>query len=170
MSKKVITIDDKVYAFYPIEVENYDTCENCAGNLVESNDLCDTLHNHGCSRGIYKEVSNTDEYLLTGKVGGKVVNNAGGVKNDGGKVRPTLLVKSMPKAVKEVMEVLQHGADKYGADNWKLVENERYDDALLRHLLLGYFSGERKDPDSGKSHLAHVACCVLFLLEKELEN
>ena len=100
--------------------------------------------------------------------GDRRVNTKGGVKNDGGKLQPTLLLKSMPRAVKQVIEVLQHGADKYGADNWKLVENNRYDDAMLRHLVFGYLSGEKVDPDSGKQHLAHIICCALFLLDNEL--
>lgn len=105
-------------------------------------------------------------YMLDGV---QVKNALGGVKNDGGKVRPTLLVKAMPKALKEILEVLEHGAQKYGANNWKLVENERYHDAMLRHII-SYFSGEQHDLDSEKHHLAHTICCALFLLEKELEN
>lgn len=98
-----------------------------------------------------------------------VVNQNGGMKYDGQKIQPTLLFKSMPYAVKRVIEVLCIGAKKYNADNWKKVENERYHDALLRHAL-AYFSGEKYDEETGKEHLAHLVCCALFLIEKEKES
>lgn len=99
-----------------------------------------------------------------------VLNDSGGIKNDGGKIRPTLLIKSMPRAVKELLEVLEGGAREYGADNWKLVESERYDDAVLRHLIFGYFAGEKFDQKTGKHHLAHAVANLMFLLEKELSE
>lgn len=97
-----------------------------------------------------------------------VENSQGGVKADGGKVRPTLLFKSMPYAVSQVIEVLEIGARKYSPDNWKKVENARYHDALLRHLL-AYMQGEKLDPETDKEHLVHLVCCALFLIEKEKE-
>lgn len=101
-------------------------------------------------------------------------NALGGIKFDSGKVRPTLLIKSMPEALNQVLEVLEKGARKYAPDNWKLVEPERYHDAMLRHIFQ-YFSGEKLDKETGNSHLAHAVCCALFLMElenssKELEN
>ena len=68
-------------------------------------------------------------------------------------------------AVRAIIEVLVFGADKYAPDNWKHVENprQRYFDATMRHLTTWY-GGEKLDPESGKSHLAHAGCCVLFLL------
>lgn len=99
----------------------------------------------------------------------KVVNSNGGVKADGAKVRPTLLLKSMPKAVQAVIKVLDDGAKKYSPDNWKKVEPQRYDDAMLRHSL-AYLSGEKLDQESKSPHLAHLICCALFLLEMQLEE
>jgi hypothetical protein len=32
----------------------------------------------------------------------------------------------------------------------------------MRHLV-AYQSGEEIDPESGKSHLAHAQCCLIFL-------
>jgi hypothetical protein len=67
--------------------------------------------------------------------------------------------------VQEVVRVLQHGADKYAADNWKHVEpaRVRYWNAAMRHML-AWFDGEAQDPGSGCNHLAHAACCMLFLM------
>lgn len=88
-----------------------------------------------------------------------------GSKFDQGKPRWGLL----PWAELEtVVEVLTKGAAKYSDDNWKQVEpfESRYQDALMRHFS-AYCKGEAKDPESGKSHLAHAVCCALFLMWKE---
>ena len=84
------------------------------------------------------------------------------VKADDGKVRADLLTA---EALLQVAEVLTLGATKYGADNWRKVDDvSRYKAALMRHVLQ-YLSGQAVDAESGKSHLAHVACNALFLLE-----
>lgn len=96
-------------------------------------------------------------------------NAEGGIKFDSKKARPTLLLKSMPSAVQEVIDVLELGARKYAPDNWKKVENERYHDAMLRHVL-SYLAGETHDPETSKHHLAHAVCNMLFLIEKEKDQ
>lgn len=96
----------------------------------------------------------------------RVTNEQGGVKADGGKMQPRLLMQSMPNAVSEICEVLTYGANKYTPDNWKKVEADRYTDALYRHLL-AFHAGEQVDSETNKHHLAHAACCILFLLEKQ---
>jgi len=98
-----------------------------------------------------------------------VKNSLGGVKGDGTKPRPTLLLKSCNKAVQSVIDVLEYGARKYSADNWKKVEHERYLDAALRHMI-AYTSGEVNDSESGKHHLAHTMCCILFMLQMDLDK
>lgn len=89
-----------------------------------------------------------------------------GRKDDAGKPRLDLVPAL---AELEVARVLTHGASRYGADNWRRVEGARwrYLAACMRHLN-AWRRGERLDEDSGLSHLAHAACCVLFLLELEL--
>lgn len=85
-------------------------------------------------------------------------------KDDKGKVRPTLVPPSLVLAVAEIRE---YGCQKYhDPDNWKLVEPQRYRDALYRHLL-AYFSGEELDKESGLPHLHHAACNIAFLIEME---
>ena len=84
-------------------------------------------------------------------------------KDDYGKARWDLVPWG---AMAEVVGVLQVGADKYGEENWRTVPNphRRYFAAAMRHLL-AWWGREQKDPESGKSHLAHAVCCLLFLLD-----
>jgi hypothetical protein len=72
------------------------------------------------------------------------------------------------EAAEQVVDVLMFGAKKYAPDNWRHVENAqtRYLNAAIRHLL-AWKRGEAHDPESGLHHLAHAACCVLFLLALE---
>jgi hypothetical protein len=74
-------------------------------------------------------------------------------------------------AVGAVVDVLTHGCEKYGPENWRQVEGwqRRYFAAAQRHLV-AYFQGDDTDDESGLPHLAHAACCVLFLLAKEMEE
>lgn len=76
-----------------------------------------------------------------------------------------------PRALLAVGRVLTFGARKYDADNWRKVPNARarYVDAALRHVL-AFMMGERLDPESGEHHLAHAACCMLFVLDFEEEG
>ena len=89
------------------------------------------------------------------------------VKADAGKIRPTLVPVSLVKAVAEVRE---YGCAKYkDPENWRMVEPQRYKDALYRHLL-AYLGGEEYDQESGLHHLWHMACNVAFLIEMEGYN
>lgn len=85
-----------------------------------------------------------------------------GHKNDCGKPMWDLLPFS---SLKEVVEVLTLGAKKYSPHNWMRVPNpkSRYFSALMRHLV-AWKRGERTDPETGLSHLAHAGCCLLFLI------
>jgi len=93
---------------------------------------------------------------------------AKGVKYDSGKLQWTLLPF---RAINEVLEVLSFGAKKYAADNWKIVPEARtrYVDAAFRHLTDWHLK-EKLDGETGKSHLAHAICCLLFLLWFEQED
>jgi hypothetical protein len=89
---------------------------------------------------------------------------AEGVKNDQDKL-PWYLLPS--DAVDDVLEVLQYGATKYGDRNWERgMSWSRPFSALMRHMW-SWWRGETYDQESGKPHLAHAACCVLFLLAYE---
>jgi hypothetical protein len=86
-------------------------------------------------------------------------------KADTGKPRFGLIP---PMAEWEVAQVLTHGGDKYGDENWRHCDNwSRYVDALGRHIN-AYRRGDQYDHETGRHHLAHAICCLLFLLEHEL--
>lgn len=100
-----------------------------------------------------------------------------GRKDDKGKLRYSLVPW---RTLEEVVRVLEHGAAKYGADNWRKVPDarRRYADAAMRHFvpyLRALIAGEdtadiNKDAETGLHHLAHAVCCLLFLLDLELEG
>ncbi len=94
-------------------------------------------------------------------------NSSGGTKHDSGKP-PVELLPSAPLLM--IAEVLGFGAKKYAAHNWRQGFNQsRLIGAAMRHLL-AYNDGEDTDPESGLSHLAHLGCCVLFLLEHQAKG
>lgn len=70
------------------------------------------------------------------------------------------------QGMQAIIKVLMLGAKKYGPENWRQVDDaqRRYYNAAIRHLV-SWKLGEKIDPESGESHLAHAACCLLFLLE-----
>ena len=81
-------------------------------------------------------------------------------KDDAGKLRWSLLPWG---PLRHVVEVMEFGARKYGADSWKHVPAHRYREALIRHVV-ALASGEEIDGESGKHHAAHVVCNALFML------
>jgi hypothetical protein len=73
-----------------------------------------------------------------------------------------------PLALKATVDVLTFGAQKYEPNNWIHVpeSKRRYFDALQRHVW-AWKEGEQYDPESGKHHLAHAMCCLMFLYEHD---
>lgn len=72
------------------------------------------------------------------------------------------------EALWEIAKVLKFGRDKYDAWNWKKgMRWSRLAGAALRHLY-AWLEREDKDPETNLSHLAHLGCCVLFLLTYEI--
>jgi hypothetical protein len=61
------------------------------------------------------------------------------------------------------------GADKYGPWNWREtgVCASTYVNAILRHLN-AWRDGESLDPESGITHLAHIACSANILMDAEV--
>ncbi len=89
------------------------------------------------------------------------------VKHDQDKPRMELL---SPVALQEMAIVLGIGAVKYGDHNWANgFKWSRLYGAILRHLL-SHMGGEDKDPETGRSHLAHAACGLMFLIEHEVKG
>lgn len=82
-----------------------------------------------------------------------------------GASKPQMGLVPLVEAVARVMEL---GSKKYGPFNWrsKAVKKMVYVHAALRHLM-AWVGGQSKDPESGESHLAHVAACMLIVLDAE---
>lgn len=70
------------------------------------------------------------------------------------------------ECVEDIVKVLEFGAKKYSANNWRTGEGFRYTrvlNSLIRHIF-AWGRGEDLDPESGLSHLAHAGCNIIFLL------
>lgn len=94
-----------------------------------------------------------------------------GLKFDGGKLRWDLLPLDV---VEKLVEIYEFGANKYGENNWRNLQNgyKRCRAALFRHLT-AYDKGEHVDSESGKSHLAHAAwnaLSMVYFAEREQEK
>lgn len=94
----------------------------------------------------------------------KKTKKSGAKKYDSEKPRMDLL---SPIAIKQLAKVLTFGANKYNGHNWrKGLCWSRLLGATLRHLF-SFLGGQDRDPESGLSHMAHVMCNAMFLLEME---
>lgn len=92
----------------------------------------------------------------------KDLSHLGAEKHDSRKAPFHLLP---PDAIEDVVDVLGDGAMKYGAHNWRQgAAWSRYSSAALRHIF-AWMQGQDCDTESGKPHLAHAICSLLFLLE-----
>lgn len=72
-----------------------------------------------------------------------------------------------PEFKEEIAEILTFGAEKYGRENWRKCKTKDlhlYIDAFERHVN-AWRKGEQVDQESGKHHLAHAACNLMFLFE-----
>jgi len=92
----------------------------------------------------------------------------GGTKHDTDKAAKPSLSLLPTQPLLEIARVLDFGAAKYAAHNWRAgIDNSRLLDAALRHILANN-EGETLDPESGLNHLAHAGCMILFALEQQL--
>jgi hypothetical protein len=90
-----------------------------------------------------------------------------GVKHDDGKSRLDLIAGSM---LFEMGHVLAKGAKKYDEWNWaKGIKYSRCIGAAQRHLQ-AFADGEDNDDEWGFSHLAHAACCIMFLMHYQTKR
>ena len=85
-------------------------------------------------------------------------------KFDAGKVQLEYL---SPVAIEMLGQVLTFGVQKYAPHNWRHgMEWSRVLGALLRHTF-AWARGQSLDEETGLSHMAHVMCCAMFLVEYE---
>ena len=92
------------------------------------------------------------------------------VKHDEGKARLTLVPTQI---IWDIAAIREYGNKKYpegGPDNWKLVEPDRYWQALIRHVLAAWYNPYAIDHESGLSHLSHIATNAAFLLEMGVKD
>jgi len=96
-----------------------------------------------------------------------------GEKNDLGKLPLGIVIhRQFPNAIKAIAECSRYGHNKYSETdtdwlNCQRVENgeERYLDALTRHLVDSGVNLDAKDAESGLEHIKHAAWNLLQLLE-----
>ena len=107
-----------------------------------------------------------DEIMLSGGKKISEIQKAAGtaIKFDQDKLPLHLL---STEAMNQTAAVLAFGAQKYAEHNWRNgFAWSRPLSAAMRHIT-AFNDGEDTDPESGLSHLAHAACCIMFLLEFE---
>jgi len=86
-------------------------------------------------------------------------------------LKKTQLVLMPPTAEDMICQVIQSGADKYGAWNWRMsgIETSTYISAIKRHLA-AIHSGEWLDPESGKPHIAHIAASACIMMDADSQG
>jgi len=90
------------------------------------------------------------------------------VKHDEGKLKMMLMLPAINEAVVRVRE---YGIEKYkDKDNWKQVDIERWQNAMMRHMMEYIKDNESKDAESGLRHIDHVACNLAYILENMKED
>lgn len=87
-------------------------------------------------------------------------NERGGSQSDIG-VRFDLIDA---KALFEMAKVLDHGAKKYGEDNWRLIPVQEHLNHLLMHTY-AYLAGDESD-----DHLSHILCRATFALGVKIQG
>lgn len=86
-------------------------------------------------------------------------------KGDAG-AKKTPLHLLPPGACADTAKVLGLGADKYGPWNWRThsVKASTYVGAIKRHLD-AWWDGEEIDPESGLTHMAHIAASAMIVMD-----
>lgn len=69
-----------------------------------------------------------------------------------------------PKAILATTKVLAEGAEKYGVDNWRLIDIKDHLNHLIIHAY-AYLAGDESD-----EHLSHAVCRALFALAVSLQE
>lgn len=121
---------------------------------------CGHFKNHHSVYCSYCKPSSTPQAALAGvgKDAPTTTNDKGG-KQSHLSYRCDLLP---PRATLAVAEVLDHGARKYGANNWHSIPVADHVNHAMVHLF-AHLAGDTQD-----DHLEHAACRLLMALEQHL--
>jgi len=93
----------------------------------------------------------------------RVYSESGGMKEVAlGGIPKTMFQLLDPNFIEGVADILTMGALKYAPNNWKNVDRGEYERAVCHHLN-EYRKGILNDDESGKSHLYHIGCNIMFL-------
>jgi len=69
--------------------------------------------------------------------------------------------------MRDMVQVLEYGAKKYSANNWKLATSdediERCWDSFDRHRDALQIDKQAIDPETGLAHTAHMLCNLMFI-------
>jgi hypothetical protein len=124
-------------------------------------DIFDSKTDESIRNSAYNEI---ELKKVVGDIRTTPITSGSALKFDEGKLPYHLL---STEAMNQTAAVLAFGAEKYAEHNWrKGFAWSRPLAAAMRHIT-AFNAGEDKDPESGLSHLAHAACCIMFLLEFE---
>ncbi len=89
---------------------------------------------------------------------------AAGRRDDGGKPRWDLMPPEIVEVVKVLTWACTREVNPYPARNWEIgMAWSKCFGPMMRHAWK-WWAGEDLDPESGLSHMAHVACNAIFLL------
>lgn len=71
-----------------------------------------------------------------------------------------------PGACADTAKVMALGASRYGPWNWRThqIKRSTYVGAIKRHLD-AWWGGEDLDPESGITHIAHIAASAMIVLD-----
>lgn len=95
-----------------------------------------------------------------GLVSSKITKEELGKRFNEGKLNWTLVDF---ESFEPMVRVLEFGAKKYAAHNWKKgLPVTKTIESLLRHTF-ALLNGEDNDPESNLPHIGHIQCNVMFL-------
>lgn len=164
--------EDLIYMLFGTPDGNYATLEN---KVTDPNFMY-----HGVNRSPENPYTNYPDFLdqqleqlnkdieLTNKnlknkfkKESKEDSQTGAIKYDSDKLKWNLLPL---EPIEQLVKVLTFGAKKYGAEQWKKMEDkDRYYAAMMRHIA-AWRNGEPNDPETGLHHLTHAMTNNMFLL------
>lgn len=146
--------------------------------MINANRLCQECNNYVTQGNDFRNVKYSLEHLNQIFLSGleKIVPNAfnqavdpnapitTNEKGGGQSHIPVRFDLIDAQAMFAVAGVLHEGAEKYGENNWRLIDIEDHLNHLLTHVY-AYLAGDTSD-----DHLSHAACRAIFALANKLDG